>query len=142
MPEVPVSVWEQIPVIIVFSILLGGGAWLLVRSFTNSVSEISRTYTAAIAEINKHYAGIVDTSNKQWQMYFDAKNETSKLVADETISRISELTTSIQNMNSQMTDNHQKMVDAHEEHDMMIRGALDAMMEKREKLAKAKVARK
>lgn len=64
-PNIPVSVWEQIAVVIVFAFLLGGLGWVLVRLFTQ-----------AVADINAHYAALIKDSNLQWQKYFDARAET------------------------------------------------------------------
>lgn len=81
MPTVPVSVWEQIPVIIVFALLLAGMASWMVRAFSK-----------AVADINAHYAAIIDANNKQWQQYFDARSETNKMVNDQALKKLEELT--------------------------------------------------
>jgi len=114
--EIPVSVWEQIQVIIVFALLLAGGAWLMVRAFSN-----------AVAEINKHYASIVENSNNQWQRYFDAKNEKNEMVNEEVVGNLKQLTDVISRLRNDI-----------DQHDDVMRGALDAMAEKRAKLSKVK----
>lgn len=81
MPTVPVSVWDQIPVIVVFSFLLCGGAWLMVRAFSK-----------AVADINAHYASIIERNNAQWQMYFDARSATSKVIDDQVVDKLEKLT--------------------------------------------------
>lgn len=83
-PTVPVSVWEQIPVIVIFAFLLAGMAWLMVKAFSK-----------AVADINAHYAQIIDASNKQWQQYFDARSETTKIVNQNVIDKLESLTTII-----------------------------------------------
>jgi len=86
-PVVPVSVWEQISVVIVFAFLLAGLAWLLMKSFSKYV-----------ADINANYASIIKTSNEQWQKYFDARSDTSKLVNDQMIEKLERLTGVIQGL--------------------------------------------
>lgn len=81
MPTVPVSVWDQIPVIVVFSFLLCGGAWLMVKAFSK-----------AVADINAHYANIIERNNSQWQMYFDARSATNKVVDDQMVDKLEKLT--------------------------------------------------
>lgn len=87
MPQVPVSVWEQIPVVIVFAFLLAGLGWLLVKVFSK-----------AVAEINAHYAEIVRQNNEQWQKYFDAKDENNRLVNQKVVERLEELTNVIKKL--------------------------------------------
>lgn len=84
MPTVPVSVWDQIPVIVVFSFLLCGGAWLMVKAFSK-----------AVADINAHYANIIERNNTQWQMYFDARSATSKVIDDQVVDKLEKLTSVI-----------------------------------------------
>lgn len=113
LPTVPVSVWEQIPVIVIFALLLAGIAWLMVKAFSK-----------AIADINAHYAAIIQTNNEQWQKYFDARSESYRLVNEQVLKQLEGLT--------------QVIADFHEDfsaHDLMERQALDEMSGKR-KLAK------
>ncbi len=98
MPEVPVSVWEQIPVVIVFAFLLAGLGWLLVREFSK-----------AIADINNHYAGIVRQNNEQWQKYFDAKDENNRLVNEQVVKQLGELTHAIRELISDLRDHDQRI---------------------------------
>lgn len=81
MPTVPVTVWEQIPVIVVFSFLLCGGAWLMVKAFSK-----------AVADINAHYASIIERNNAQWQMYFDARSANNQLIDDQMVDKLEKLT--------------------------------------------------
>ena len=84
MPNVPVSVWEQIPVIIVFSFLLASGAVLMLKAFSK-----------AVADINAHYADIITKNNQQWQTYFDARSATNVVVNDQMVEKLEKLTTVI-----------------------------------------------
>lgn len=95
MPNVPVSVWEQIPVVVIFAFLLAGLGWLLVKVFSK-----------AVAEINAHYATIVRQNNEQWQKYFDAKDENNRMVNEQVVEKLEELTNVIS-----------KLVDDFRDHD-------------------------
>lgn len=88
-PTVPVSVWEQIPVVVIFAFLLTGGAWLMVKAFSK-----------AVADINAHYANIIEKSNLQWQKYFDARSETNAVINEQVIEKLSQLTKVIDKLNS------------------------------------------
>lgn len=87
MPTVPVSVWDQIPVIVVFSFLLCGGAWLMVKAFSK-----------AVADINAHYANIIERNNTQWQIYFDARSATNKVIDDQMVDKLEKLTSVIEKL--------------------------------------------
>jgi hypothetical protein len=78
-PNIPVPVWEQIAVVIIFSFLLGGLGWGLVRLFIQ-----------AIADVNAHYAALLKDSNQQWQTYFDARVESNRLVSTRMMERVDE----------------------------------------------------
>ena len=113
MPTVPVSVWEQIPVIVIFALLLAGIAWLMVKVFSK-----------AIADINSHYASIIQSNNEQWQKYFDARSENYILINQKVMTQLSDLTAAIGEFHAEFRA-----------HDQMERQALDSMDGKR-KLAK------
>jgi len=81
---VPMGAWEQIAVVIVFAILIGGLGWLLVNKFSK-----------AIAEINAHYTQAQKDSNVQWQQYFDARSEASNLVNQQIVQQLTGLTSAI-----------------------------------------------
>jgi predicted PurR-regulated permease PerM len=98
MPEVPVSVWEQIPVVIVFAFLLAGLGWLLVKVFSK-----------AVAEINAHYAEIVRQNNEQWQKYFDAKDESNRIVNEQVVEKLEELTNVISKLVDDFRDHDRRM---------------------------------
>lgn len=79
LPTVPITVWEQISVVVVFAFLLAGLGWILVKIFTG-----------AIADVNAHYANLLKDTNAQWQKYFDARSETSNLLAEKLTFRMDE----------------------------------------------------
>jgi predicted PurR-regulated permease PerM len=108
-PTVPLSVWEQISVVIVFAFLLGGMGWFLVKMFSK-----------AIAEINAHYATIVTNNNSQWQKYFDARGEIDKIVSEQIVKQLEGLTKIVG-----------RLVSDFEKHDQMERQALDEMAGKK-----------
>jgi predicted PurR-regulated permease PerM len=80
MPTVPVSVWEQISVVIVFAFLLAGLGWVLVKMFTS-----------AIADVNAHYANLLKDTNAQWQKYFDARSDSTNAISQQMMSRMDEI---------------------------------------------------
>jgi predicted PurR-regulated permease PerM len=80
LPTVPVSVWEQISVVVIFAFLLAGLGWILVKMFTG-----------AIADVNAHYANLLKDTNSQWQKYFDARSETSNLLAEKLTLRMDDI---------------------------------------------------
>ncbi|HEY3311334.1 MAG TPA: hypothetical protein VGK00_06800 [Anaerolineales bacterium] len=79
-PNVPVPVWEQIAVVIVFAFLLAGLGWVLVRLFTR-----------AIDAVNAHYVRLIKDNNQQWQQYFDARAEVSNLISRQMLERMDQL---------------------------------------------------
>ncbi len=109
MPTVPVSVWDQVAVVVIFAFLLGGLGWLLARIFT-----------AAIADVNRHYAQVIKDTNDQWQRYFDARSESNKMVNEQMLIGFRELTNIVR-----------KLADDFESHDQMERQALDEMTDRR-----------
>ena len=70
LPTVPVSVWDQIGVVVVFSFLMAGLGYVVVKVFTRS-----------IADFNAHYAELLKDTNRQWQQYFDARTEASTQIS-------------------------------------------------------------
>ena len=112
-PEVPVPVWQQISIVIVFAFLLAGMGYALMKVFIK-----------AIADINSHYASIVSNNNKQWQTYFDLRGESDKLINAQFIRQLESLTNVVT-----------RLVDDFSKHDLMERQALDEMADKR-RLAK------
>ncbi len=98
MPNVPVSVWEQIPVVVVFAFLLAGLGWLLVKVFSK-----------AVAEINAHYSEIVRQNNEQWQKYFDAKDENNRMINQKVVERLEELTNVIKRLADDLNAHGEKI---------------------------------
>jgi predicted PurR-regulated permease PerM len=79
-PTVPVSVWDQIAVVIVFVFLLGGMGWVVVKIFTK-----------AIADVNAHYAQLLKDTNHQWQQYFDARAESNNEISQQLTERMDQI---------------------------------------------------
>lgn len=104
-PTIPVTVWEQIAIVIVFAFLLSGMGWVIVKVFTK-----------AISDINQHYAGLLTETNKQWQNYFDARMEASNLLYEKLASRMDEIARILG-----------ALVKDFEDHDVMERTVLDTM---------------
>lgn len=68
MPTIPVSVWDQLAVVVVFAFLLTGIGYVLVKVFVR-----------AISDINIHYSALLNEVNRTWQVYFDARSESTLL---------------------------------------------------------------
>ena len=113
LPSVPLSVWDQLAVVVIFAFLLAGIGYFMVKMFSK-----------AIADINLHYSSIVEKNNDQWQKYFDARSEIYQLVNKNVLKQMEDLTKAIMDLNTDFR-----------EHDRMERQALDEMAGKR-KLAK------
>lgn len=116
MPQVPVSVWEQIAVVIVFAFLLAGLGWILVKVFAK-----------AIADINSHYALLIEHNNNQWQKYFDARSEASQIVNQQIIGQLEGLTAVVKELAKDFA-----------EHDTLERQMLAELSELTEKRKPAK----
>lgn len=113
-PNIPQSVWDQLGVVVIFAFLLGGEAYTLVKLFLSG-----------IADINKHYADLLQRSNEQWQKYFDARIQTSNELTQRMTQRMDSITELLE----------QSISDANQ-HDLMVRQALDAMSNARTNLSK------
>lgn len=113
MPNIPVSVWEQIPVVIVFSFLVAGLGWFL-----------SKVFLRAISDINQHYDEIIKDNNLSWQAYIDRNTEKDRHLKETLLVTLEKLESGIQELLQEF-----KM------HDLMERQALDEMYNKR-KLSK------
>lgn len=79
-PNIPVPVWEQIPIVIVFSFLMAGLGWVLVRLADRSMAGVNATYTQQMR-----------ATNEQWQRYFDARIESFFLVNQQMLDRMDEV---------------------------------------------------
>ena len=126
--EIPITVWEQIPVVIVFALLLAGIAWIMAKIFSNSVTLMIDSFIRAIADINKHYSDLAEKNNVQWQSYINIKNEKTDAVIEELVLGFKDLSNELRSL-----------AEDHNQHDDMTRQALDEMREKRAKLMNAKI---
>lgn len=109
MPEVPVSVWEQIPVVIVFAFLLAGLGWLLVKIFSKAVAEINAHYSGIVETINRQYSDTLKQNNEQWQKYFNAKEEKNHIINQQVVERLEDLTKAIQKLMEDF-ENHDRRI--------------------------------
>ena len=109
MPTIPVPVWQQISIVIIFAMLLSGMGYVIVRIFVK-----------AISDINAHYARLMNESNRQWQVYFDARSESSNLLSEKLTTRMDEIAHILGGL-----------VADFKAHDIMERQALDEMGNKR-----------
>ena len=91
LPTVPVPVWQQLAIVIVFAFLLAGLGWVLVRLFTQ-----------AVADVNAHYARLIKDINHQWQSYFDVRAETSSLVDHQMLARMDEVVLALRELASSL----------------------------------------
>lgn len=89
MPQVPVSVWEQIPIIIVFSMLMAGLGWVFTKLFSRQIDKTHEMYSKRIEE-----------SNQQWQRYFDARAEGFLKISAEMEQRLESLATVLEELKS------------------------------------------
>lgn len=114
-PDIPVTVWEQIPVIVIFTLLLGGVSYAMIKTFSKAVSDINAHYAQITEKSNEQYAQSLRENNAQWQKYFDARTETSALVNKQIIEQLEGLTEAVENL-----------IGDFKAHDQMERQALDA----------------
>ena len=85
--SIPVGVWDQLAVVLVFVATLGTLSYWMVRKFTE-----------AISDINVHYGKIISESNSSWQRYFDARMEATAMVNSETITKLAELSEALREL--------------------------------------------
>lgn len=85
--SIPVGVWDQLAVVLVFVVTLGTLGYWMVRKFTD-----------AISDINAHYGKIISDSNVSWQRYFDARMEATAMVNSETITKLAELSEAVREL--------------------------------------------
>ena len=119
-PTIPVSVWDQIAVVIVFAILLGGMGWFGAKLFIRAIKDVSAENAKAIREINAENAKVIGSVNIQWQRYFDARSESSNLLSQELTKRMDEIAQILGGLVKDFSS-----------HDQMERQALDEMSGKR-----------
>jgi hypothetical protein len=120
LPAVPISVWQQMGIVVLFTLMLAGIGWLAFKAFSGAIAEANKAFIQSIAEVNRYYAGIIEKNNVQWQLYFDARSESSKLVNDNIIEKLEKLAGVIEKMDANFTA-----------HDVMERQALADMATKR-----------
>lgn len=120
MPTVPLTVWEQATIIVIFSFLLAGATYIMVRSFSSAVADINKYYADVVEKSNIRYAQSLRDNNEQWQKYFDARSETSRMIETQTIAKLESLTEIIE-----------RLADDFSNHDQMERLALEMMNKKR-----------
>lgn len=121
MVNVPVTVWEQIPVIVIFTLLLCAIGFAAFRAFKDALIEINKHYLKIVEDGNKQYAETIKSNNEQWQQYFNARAETSQMVNSQVVEKLEKLTGIIS-----------ELVDKFDSHDLMERQALDEMSGKRQ----------
>lgn len=119
MLTVPVTVWEQIPVIVIVVLLLAGIVSWMVKAFSKAVADINKHYTGLVQSITAQYAESIKQNNENWQKYFDARTETSKIVYDQIVSDLEKL-----------ADLIEKLASKFEMHDAIERQMLDNMGKK------------
>ena len=117
---IPVSVWDQIAVVIVFAILLGGMGWYGSKLFIRAIKDVSAENAKAIREINAENAKVIAEVNIQWQRYFDARSESSNQLSQELTKRMDEIAQILGGLVKDFSN-----------HDQMERQALDEMAGKR-----------
>lgn len=132
--EIPVPVWQQLGVVIIFAMLLAGMAWLGLREFSKVTENISKSYTMQIEKITDNYAKQTESSNTQWQRYFDAKNATMDVYNSEILEKMSDLARDMTNLTTEIG----KLAVSQDMHDTMVRTALDEMKDTRARLTEAK----
>lgn len=126
LPTVPVSVWNQIAVVVIFSFLLTGVGYMMLKIFSKAIADINKYYAELVEKNNSQFSTSLLENNKQWQLYFDARSDTNKLIDDQIIEKLGNLTNAIVKLNEDFNN-----------HDLMERQALDEMGDKR-KLARKK----
>jgi rubrerythrin len=108
---IPIGVWEQISVVVVFALLLSGVGYVLVKMFTK-----------AIADINGHYARLFADQNVSWQMYFDARSESTAMMTVKLTERMDDIANLLRGL-----------IEDHEKHDNRIQNAITKMDERSRK---------
>jgi len=122
LPDIPPSAWEQIPIVIVFSILLGGIGWLMVKAFSKAVADITNYYAAMVEKNNAQFSAALLANNQQWQLYFDARSEAGRLVDGQVIDKLENIGDVLISLSGQF-----------DVHDKMESQAIDMMIAKRKR---------
>jgi|GEM_PF-2268249 predicted PurR-regulated permease PerM len=119
LPEVPVSVWDQIPIVVIFTLLLGGLSFFMVKAFSKAVADINSYYAQMVEKSNTQYAQALRDNNEQWQRYFDARSELSSLINAQIVKRLEGVTEILS-----------KLIDDFERHDQWERQAIEDLTQK------------
>lgn len=119
-PSVPTTVWEQIPVIVIFAFLLAGIGYFAFKSFTASVTEINKNYAQIVEKNNAQFSATLKDNNLLWQKYIDARAENTQLVNEQFMKQLAALTEAVRDLSNDFNL-----------HDQMERQALDTLKEKR-----------
>jgi hypothetical protein len=120
MPVVPVSVWDQLAIVVIFAFLLAGIGWLIIKVFSKAIADINKYYAAIVESNNTQFSKALLENNKQWQLYFDARSESNKIIESQMVEKLESLTDVIVKLDSRFG-----------QHDLMERQALDEMSGKR-----------
>lgn len=95
MPTVPVSVWEQMGVVVLYtvaSIIVFG---LLIRNFTRSIDKIEANHANVIKGLHEQYMEIIHTFEARWQ----EQAQTFSRANDQIVSKLEGLTETIEQVN-------------------------------------------
>lgn len=87
MPNVPVPVWEQISIVIVFSFLIAGLGWAMFRLAGQ-----------AFENANQVFGRELSNSNQQWQRYCDARLDGFNTLNQQMLDRLDEFTKVLRNL--------------------------------------------
>jgi CBS domain containing-hemolysin-like protein len=120
MPAVPVSVWEQIPVVVIFTLLLCALGLAMFKAFREAITDINEHYLEIVEQSNARHADSLRENNEQWQLYFNARSETTQMVNSQVVEKLEKLTAIIQ-----------KLVGDFDSHDRMERLALEEIPTRR-----------
>ena len=104
--DVPVSVWEQIPVIIVFTLLLVFVGKILINQFTKTIEKMETLHATMVDKLNDHYLQLIEVYDKRWQEQVRQVNNTNQSI----IEKLKVLSDVIHSMNEDVKEieNHIK----------------------------------
>ncbi len=133
LPTVPVSVWEQAAIVVIFALLLAGLGWVLTRIFSSAIEKTNASHARTVRDITAHYSSLVAKSNEQWQQYFDARSDANKAIYE----HLSQKLESLIKADEKLYEEVNALANEFELHDQMERQALDDMANKRRLSKKA-----
>ena len=108
-PEIPLPIWQQISVVIIFAFLLAGLYWFIMRVTT-------QVFLRALANLTDEFIRQLKDTNRQWQGYFDARSESAQLVNSQMLAQLKEVSRHLETLRADF-----------ESHDRMERGMLDLL---------------